>query len=112
MKLGIFLKETCLCTQISAYQSMLPTSMKVKTIDTNYQQYDEFVSLIKNPDDYIKRHKTARKQIELLNELKEKSIISKTGVSSAIARILENEGLVKIIKKPKYRINAEKMIIR
>lgn len=108
MKLGIFLKETCLCTQISAYQSMLPTSMKVKTIDTNYQQYDEFVSLIKNPDDYIKRHKTARKQIELLNELKEKSIISKTGVSSAIARILENEGLVKIIKKPKYRINAEK----
>lgn len=108
MKLGVFLKETCLCTQISAYQSMFPTSMKVKTIDTNYQQYDEFVSLIKNPDDYIKRHKTARKQIELLNELKEKSIISKTGVSSAIARILENEGLVKIIKKPKYRINAEK----
>ena len=49
-----------------------------------------------------------QKQIELLTDLQKRDLIPKTEVSSAIARILENEGLVKIIKKPKYRINAEK----
>lgn len=108
MSLGVYLKETCLCTQISAYQAMLPASMKVKTINTNYQQYDEYVSLNTDPKDYIEKHKTARKQIELLTDIQKRDLIPKTEVSSAIARILENEGLVKIIKKPKYRINAEK----
>ena len=29
------MKETYLCTQISAYQTMLPTSLKIKTINLN-----------------------------------------------------------------------------
>lgn len=108
MRLGAYLKEICLCTKISAYQAMLPASMKVKTINTNYQKYDEYITLIKDPKDYINEHKSAKKQIELLTELQKRNLIPKTEVSAAIVKILENEGLVKIIKKPKYRINAEK----
>ena len=45
LKLGSFIKETTLCSLISAYQCMLPSSMKVKTIKSNYQKYDEYLVL-------------------------------------------------------------------
>ena len=45
LSLGKYIKEKTLCSLISAYQCMLPTSMKVKTINTNYQKYNEDLNL-------------------------------------------------------------------
>ena len=39
MELGSFLQTKTLCTKISAYQTMLPSSLKVKDQKTNYTKY-------------------------------------------------------------------------
>ena len=71
MKLGKYIKENTLCSLIQAYQCMLPSSMKVKTIKSDYQKYNEYLVLNKKEDalNYIKENKNAKKQIELLNRL-------------------------------------------
>ena len=43
MDLGKYLSENTLCTLITAYQTMLPSSLKVKKQKTNYDLYDEFI---------------------------------------------------------------------
>ena len=45
LELGKYISQTTLCTLIKSYQTMLPTSLKVKKIDSNYNKYDEFLEL-------------------------------------------------------------------
>ena len=42
MDIASFLQKETLCTMISAYQTMLPPALKIKTQDTNYDKYDEY----------------------------------------------------------------------
>ena len=39
MQLGAYLQSKTLCTKITAYQTMLPSSLKVKEQKTNYSRY-------------------------------------------------------------------------
>ena len=39
LELGYFIKENTFCTLIKAYQTMLPSSLKIKDNDTNYNLY-------------------------------------------------------------------------
>ena len=43
MCLFFYLSENTLCTLITAYQTMLPSSLKVKRQKSNYDLYDEYV---------------------------------------------------------------------
>ena len=86
LKLGEFIKETTLCSLISAYQCMLPSSMKVKTIKSNYQKYEEYLVLNSKEKalDLIQNNKRATKQIELVNRLLTTEKVSKKEYSKNI----------------------------
>ena len=114
MKLGEYIKETTLCSLIGAYQCMLPSSMKVKTIKSDYQKYNEYL-ILNNKEDalsYINKNKNAKKQIELLNRLLQNEKILKNEYSSIIVKKLNDLNLISILKENKYRINKEKTIFK
>ena len=46
MTLGKYLKDQTLCSLITAYQTMLPSSLKVKKNTHNYDLYIEYLKLI------------------------------------------------------------------
>ena len=109
LSLGKYIKETTLCSLISAYQCMLPSSMKVKTIKSNYQKYQEYLKII-NKDkvlDYINNNKKAVKQIELLKRLLNNEKVLKQEYSSLIINKLITLNLISIEKENIYRINKE-----
>ena len=109
IKLGKIIKETTLCTLISAYQCMLPTSMKVKTIKSNYQKYNEYLVITdKNKaKDYINSHKRAKVQCELLNRLLVDEKILKKDYDSSLVNKLISLDVIKIDKEKIYRINKD-----
>ena len=114
LDLGKYIKETTLCTLIQAYQTMLPSSMKVKTIKSNYQKYNEYIELI-NKDEvisYINSKSRVTKQIELLNRLLTGEVILKNEYSKTIIDKLLELNLIKIRKEIKYRINKDKENIK
>ena len=109
LELGKTLKELTLCSLIQAYQAMLPSSMKIKTIKSSYQKYDEYLELI-NKDtaiNYTNNNKRSIKQIELLNRLLNNEKILKKEYSLDIIKKLVNENIIKINKVNKYRINID-----
>ena len=110
MSLGKFLSSKTLCTKIKAYQTMLPTSLKVKNQTSNYEKYDTYIVLnkdISEIDEYILNNKRSKVQNEILEKLKSNKILKKELSLSAIKKLLELE-LVKEEKIEKYRINVEK----
>ena len=79
LELGKFLRDSTLCTLISAYQTMLPSSLKIKTNKSNYQKCDTYLKL-KLPKDFIKSYieneRIHEKQKEVLEVLlKEESAL-------------------------------------
>ena len=110
MDLGKYLSESTLCTLISAYQTMLPSSLKVKKQTSNYDLYDEFV-YIKNEEkvkEYISLYENKRKaQVKVLKEILEKREELKRNYSSTILKTLLDYDLIAIKKIQKYRINKD-----
>lgn len=112
IKLGTYLSETTFCTLIKAYQTMLPSSLKVKKIDNNYEKYDEFITLnisIEETNNYIENNKRAKSQIEILNRLINEKKINKKELSISYKTLL-NKNIVKIEKVRKYRLNENNEI--
>jgi primosomal protein N' (replication factor Y) len=111
LKLGLFIKENTLCSLIQAYQAMLPSSMKVKSIKSNYQKFNDYLE-INNKDaalEFIKNNKRATKQVELLNKLLTNQQVLKSDYSSLIINKLLSLNLIKIRKEVKYRINKDEI---
>jgi len=110
LKLGYFIRDNTLCTLIKAYQTMLPSSLKVKNINSNYNKYDEFIKLNKDKKiilDYIRYNKNSKSQIDILNKLLKNEVLNKKEISLSYKKLL-NKDLIKIEKVRKYRINQEK----
>jgi len=108
LDLGKYLQEQTLCSLITAYQTMLPSSLKVKTNDTNYQKYDTFIELNKSEEDilcFIEMNKRSRKQVEILQSLLEDKKILKTIIAGSSLNILLDKDIVKETKEKKYRLN-------
>ena len=111
LSLGQTMKETYLCTLISAYQAMLPSSLKIKTINSNYQKYDEYIKLKVDRElakTFLNDLK-GKKQIELINRLINFEAIKKSDYAKSTIDSLINLDLVEIEKIKKYRINKENM---
>lgn len=108
MELGKYLSESTLCTMITAYQTMLPSSLKVKKNTSNYDLYDEYIIIKdrKKVIDYINIYENKRKaQVKVLKQvLDNKELLKKNYSSSIIKTLLELE-LIDIKKVQKYRIN-------
>ena len=109
LSLGKYLSNKTLCTKIKAYQTMLPTSLKVKNQTSNYEKFDTFISLNKDIniiDEYILNNKKSKVQNDILLRLKDNDILKKELSVSAVKKLLELE-LVKEVKVKKYRINSD-----
>ena len=77
LELGLYLKEKTLCTLITAYNTMFPSSLKIKTINTNYNLYNIYLN-IKDENkarEFIINNKRSLKKIELINRLLNKKRI-------------------------------------
>ena len=86
--------------------------MKVKTIKSNYQKYNEFLEINNENDvlNYIENNKRSVKQLELLKRLLNNEIILKQDYSSNIINKLVDLNLIRIRKEVKYRINKENIL--
>lgn len=110
MELGKYIKEKTLCSLISAYQTMLPSSLKVSNSKETYDLIKEYISLNKSAkeiDEFITSNKRGVKQNEILTSLKNGRVLKKEFPSSSVKRLLEL-GLIKIESENVYRINPLK----
>ncbi len=107
MELGHFLRDSTLCTLISAYQTMLPSSLKIKTINSNYQKYDTYIKL-SVPSEFVKTYIAeirGKKQIELLETLMKEEKILKNKCSVSAVKSLLDKGIIEEEKVQTYRIS-------
>ncbi len=112
MEMGKYLQEKTLCTKIAAYQTMLPSSLKVKEQKANYSKYLVYIKLskdIKEIDEYIERFPRRKKQIEVLEKLKQNRIL-KNEYPANIIKSLKEEKLIIEEKEQIYRLNHDKII--
>ncbi len=116
MEMGKCLQETTLCTKIAAYQTMLPSSLKIKEQKSNYNKYLTYIELNKTPEEiqeFITTNKRSKKQNEILEQLLTDKKILKNSIQSptSINSLIEKD-LIKITKEQIYRINREKIITK
>ncbi len=112
MSLGEYLQSKTLCTKISAYQTMLPSSLKVKTQKTDYSKYLTYIELNQNEMDineYIVNNPRRKKQIEILNTLLKTPKVLKNTYDSYVTKQLLNLNLIKETKEQIYRLTNQKI---
>ena len=108
MELGKYVSKKTLCPLISAYQTMLPSSLKIKDNNTNYTFYKTYLILAKEKDEiikYLNDYKKSNKQTEILNALINVDKILKKHFSISAINSLKEKGLIKEVKEQEYRIN-------
>lgn len=110
LKLGEYLQSKTLCTKIAAYQTMLPSSLKVKDQKVkDYSKYITYIVLNKKEDEikqYIEEYPSRRKQIEILNSIIENKKVLKNAYTSQQLKMLFENKLIKEEKEQIYRINV------
>ena len=112
MSLGEYLQSKTLCTKISAYQTMLPSSLKVKTQKTDYSKYLTYIELNQNEIDineYIVNNPRRKKQIEILNTLLKTPKVLKNTYDSYVTKQLLNLNLIKETKEQIYRLTNQEI---
>ena len=107
MDVGKYLSSITLCTLITAYQTMLPSSLKIKKQEHNYDKFDEYLVLTDKLKamEYICKYPRRMAQIKAINNILEVGKLNKKEVSSEIVKALEENGIITIEKVSKYRIN-------
>ena len=105
LSVGKYMSETLFCNLISCYQAMLPKALKA-SIKTNInKKYEIKVFLNKevDVDKYILEHKRNKREIEIINILKDKEVLKKEINSTSLKRLIDNN----IVCEKKYEINRE-----
>ena len=108
IELGKYLSKECFCTLIKSYQTMFPTSLKVKNINSNYTKYDEYLELNTSKEkvlEYIDKNKRSKAKIDILKRLLNGETINKSDVKSAYKGLIDEE-IIKIRRVRKFRINT------
>lgn len=108
IELGKYLSKECFCTLIKSYQTMFPTSLKVKNINSNYNKYNEYLELNTCKEkvlEYIDKNKRSKAKIEILKRLLNGETINKSDIKSAYKGLIDEE-IIKIKKVRKFRINT------
>lgn len=108
--LGKYLQEQTLCSLITAYQTMLPRSLKVKEKEHHYEKYETWISLSKSRlevEEYIAEYPNRKKQIMILKALQEKEALKKDLKGEAL-NTLTRLGFVKEEKRQIYRLGGVK----
>ncbi len=109
MELGKFVRDETLCTLISAYQTMLPSSLKIKTIKSDYNKYVTYLKL-KVPKDFARTYieETKGKNMkEILLALLDNEKVLKSDFNAASVKNLVQKGIILEEKVATYRIDKE-----
>ena len=109
LELGKYLKETTLCSLISAYEAMLPSDVKVRS-NKDHNKYVSYILLNWSQYDtekYIEEHKRSKKQITILEELLDQGEVLKTSISGTSLNDLLKVGIVREEKRQVYRISND-----
>lgn len=102
LELGKVISERTLSTRISAYQAMFPKALKASVKSNINIKIESYASLNKNENIelYIETHKKNKKEIEIINLLKEKDILRKEINSPSLRKLVENNiVLIKTVEK-------------
>ena len=108
LQLGKYLKNITLCSLVSAFNTMLPSSLKIEK-NHDYSKYKTYIELNKSSleiEVYLKTIKYP-KQIEILTELLNGNSIEKNKENSSTIKTLVKKNLVKEVKKQVYRLNYD-----
>lgn len=112
LELGKYIKEKTLCTLIGAYQTMLPTSLKVSNSKEDYNLKKTYIELNKSEieiESFVNGSK-AKKQVEILELLLSGEEVLKKDINSSSLKKLLELGFVKEVVKREYRINPVDII--
>ena len=107
LELGKFIKDKYLCTLISAYQTMLPSSLKINNNKESYELKKVYITLNKDEEklqEYINNNQRAKKQIELI-ELLRIGKKEKKEINSSALKVLLDKEIVREEFESFYRIN-------
>ena len=107
MAVGKYLSDSTLCSLITAYQTMLPASLKIKKQKHNYNLYEEYLVLNDKTKalEYIKNNPKRIKQIAVINDLLSGKKLRKKDGSRVVITALVASNIVSIEKESIYRIN-------
>ena len=106
-ELGLYIKDKTLCPLITAYQAMLPSSLKLKDKHTDYNYYKKYLVLNKSAEDvqtYLEMYHRKNKQTELLEAILDNEKVLKSDYSYSIIKALKDKELIKEVKEQEYRI--------
>ena len=110
MDLGKHLSDLTLCTLITAYQTMLPSSLKVKKGTSNYDLFIEYIYIKDKAKalEYVNLYENKRKaQVKIIKDLLKKTKDLKKNYSASLVKVLVDNNILGIEKVQKYRINKE-----
>lgn len=108
MELGKYLSSKTLCTLIAAYQTMLPTSLKINNSKETYELKRKTIYLdveTQEIEEYIEKNKRSRAQIETLEYLLENGSTLKSELNASAVKKLLSVGLIKERTESIYRID-------
>ena len=110
LEIGKFIKEKTLCPLIMAYQTILPSSLKINDKAHDYSKYNTYLILNKefnHLDDYIQKNSRFEGQIKLLKDLLNKDKVLKSNYSLSSVKTLLNKNIIYEEKERLYRINND-----
>lgn len=108
MELGKYLSSKTLCTLIAAYQTMLPTSLKINNSKETYELKRKTIYLdveTQEIEEYIEKNKRSRAQIETLEYLLENGSTLKSELNASAVKKLLSVGLIKERTESIYRLD-------
>ena len=109
LALGDYMQQKTFCSRITAYQTMLPTSLKIKDSKSNYNRYDTSIELnlsITETKEYITINSRCHSQNKILEELIISNSINKKLINNSSLKTLLEKGIVKETKTQTYRLNC------
>lgn len=107
LKIGSYISKTTLSTKISAYQTMLPTALKVKKDRTISKKYESYFTLTQ-PIHFILplcKTETQRKIVHYVDEKGEALKKELQQISSSSLKTLLKNGLLEEKQREVYRMN-------
>lgn len=113
LQIGEYLHITTLCNLVTAYKTMLPSSLKIKNKKANYNKYEKFITLNVSKEAanrFVEENRKAKKQCEIVLGLINENELKASQFPRAILKVLNDKSIIKIEEKQYYRLNEEKKI--
>ena len=117
LDLGKFIKEKTLSNLISCYQIMLPKALKASVKSNVNRKYISYVKLNDKIDieKYIESNKRKKKEIEILNILKNGKVLKKNLSCSSLNNLINNSVVIEMkeeINREVYSLEEDKKNIK